>query len=87
MRSGSVAGVRGMKTIPESMHVETSSPLTQGATYLVFLSEEATPTEEGSELAWTITGLDQGVFNQDSRGRWTNTLTGLVLGEEEAAKQ
>lgn len=66
-----------------TLELETSTPLQDGKTYLVFLSQEETPVEGGTETAWTVTGLDQGVFSRASDGRWRNTAGDIEVAESE----
>lgn len=41
-----------------------------GQRYVVFLRQEKTPTKEGSEVAWTVVWMANGVFADAGSGLW-----------------
>lgn len=53
--------------------------------YLLFLRQEDTPLDSGSERAWTLLWMEQGVFEPNARGGWTNASTGLEFLPDELA--
>lgn len=46
--------------------------------YLVLLNRQSTPTKEGSEVAWTVVEIGQGVF-EGTGTTWANQMTGLSV--------
>ena len=54
-----------------TMMFEELPEITPGRRYIMFLTQRETPTQEGSEVAWTITRYE-GVFEEGAGGNWRN---------------
>lgn len=67
-----------------TMSVEDLGLIGGSGSYLAFLIERQTPTEQGTELAWTLEGYE-GLFAHGAGGGWRNETTGGETTPEEIA--
>lgn len=75
----SVGGTVGETTF----EFEGGSELEPGATHLLYLRWEDTPTQEGSERFLGVFGQEGGVFKQGAGQTWHNAATGVQVVESE----
>ena len=66
-------------TVRETTFDSALKPLSADVEYLLFLDWTDTPTEQGSERAWTIYMGPVGKFERNEGGAWVNHAEGNII--------